>query len=99
MRFAPEFAYFFSLVTQIYKRMREADEQGDIVLPLGFTMHGRCMREGFDTVEKLALYQTRGGLIPRVPIHEEWELLEKKISPASEYESFGDLIRRVAHVV
>ncbi len=95
LRLAPELAYFFSLVTQIYKKMREAGGEALVVLPLGFTVHGRCIREGFDSVEKLALYQVGNGLIPRVPVHQQWDQLGKNIPAASEYEPFSDVVRRV----
>ena len=60
-----------------------------------FTMHGRCVREGFDRVEKLALHQLGNGLIPRVPICQQWEQLKAKMQAASEYEAFPDMVRRV----
>jgi hypothetical protein len=46
-------------------------------------------------VEKLALYQLGNGLIPRVPIHQQWDHLKAKIHSASEYESFSDVVLRV----
>jgi hypothetical protein len=96
LRLAPELAYFFSLVTQIYKRMRESEGDTAVVLPLGFAMHGRCVREGFDMVEKLALYQLQRGSIPRVPIHQQWDHLRTKMPAASEHEAFSDLVQRVS---
>ena len=75
--------------------MREAGGEASVVLPLGFTVHGRCIREGFDSVEKLALYQVGNGLIPRVPVHQQWDQLGKNIPAASEYEPFSDVVRRV----
>lgn len=99
LRLAPELAYFFSLVTQVYKRMREADGEISVVLPVGFAMHGRCVREGFDTVEKLALFQAELGKVPRVAIHQIWEKIENRVSLASEYEAFPDLVRRLRRAV
>lgn len=58
-------------------------------------MHGRCVREGFDTVEKLALFQVENGSIPRVPVHKRWEQIKGTVESAGEYESFSAVRRRV----
>jgi DEAD/DEAH box helicase/Helicase conserved C-terminal domain len=95
LRFAPELAYFFSLVTQIYKKVRQSEGELEVVLPLGFAMHGRCVREGFDLVEKLALFQAENGSVPRVAIHQRWATGGTTGITADEYESFSGLVRRV----
>jgi hypothetical protein len=57
LRLASDIAYFFGIVTQTFKRMAEAETGKTPNLPVAFALHGRCVREGFDTPEKLALHQ------------------------------------------
>jgi hypothetical protein len=95
MRFAPELAYFFSLVTQIYRKMQESGGQEEVYLPLGFVMHGRCVREGFDSIEKLALFQAERGEVPRVAIHKKWGAGNTSHINAEQYDSLPDLVRDI----
>jgi superfamily II DNA/RNA helicase len=95
IRLAPELAYFFSLIPQIYTRIMEVRGEEVGILPLGFTMHGRCVREGFDLVEKLASFQAENGQIPRVAIHRKWSDGTMNHIRSSEFESFSDLVRSV----
>jgi len=56
IRLAPELAYFFGLIPQVYRRMKEAEGGLAAVFapvpPLPFMTLGRCVREGFDHPDK-----------------------------------------------
>jgi hypothetical protein len=92
-RLAPELAYFFGLVAQIYRRNLSIDN--DVILPLSFATHGRCFREGFDSPDKFALHQILGGLYPRVAVHRRYEEIVSFITPAPESETLSDAVARV----
>ena len=95
LRFIPELAYFFGLITQAFQRNRLATTGTETDLPLEFAKHGRCVREGFDHPDKLALRQVVGGLIPRVVIHQRYAELEEFVKPGPDYESMADAVRRI----
>jgi hypothetical protein len=92
---APEFAYFFGLVVQVYRRQREVSSGQDPRLPVAFATHGRCIREGFDDPDKLALRQVLGALFPRVAVHNRYAEIERFISPGNTYESMDDAVGRI----
>jgi hypothetical protein len=95
LRLAPELAYFFGSVVQTYRRMREAETGMTVNLPLAFATHGRCVREGFDHPDKLALHQVLGAIVPRVAVHRRFENIENYIEPGRDYETFPDAVRRL----
>jgi hypothetical protein len=56
---------------------------------------GRCVREGFDSIEKLALFQAERCEVPRVAIHKKWEAEDTSHINADQYHSFPDLVRDI----
>jgi len=66
---------------------------------LGFANHSRCLRDGFDTVEKLALSVVENGTLPRVVTHQRWSELKENVSEASEEETFNQLTWRITAAV
>lgn len=95
LRLAPELAYFFGAVTQTYRRMFEVEVGKTPDLPLAFSVHGRCVREGFDTPVKLALHQAMGAVVPRVAVHRRWADVEQYFDRVGDYEKWQDVVERV----
>ncbi|WP_031498135.1 DEAD/DEAH box helicase [Bryobacter aggregatus] len=94
LRLAPELAYFFGIVTQTCRKMREV-EYGTFDLPLAFTVHGRCVREGFDHPDKLALHHVMGAVVPRVVVHQRFKEIEEFLEPGPDSEKFPEAVSRV----
>lgn len=95
LRLAPELAYFFAMVTQVYRRLMEVDVGEPPHLPLPFAVHGRCVREGFDSPIKLALHHVMGALVPRVAVHLEWESVEPYLDVTETSDKWTDLVEQV----
>ena len=85
--FIPELAYFFGLTIQVFQGNRLSQTGLDPKLPLEFAKHGRCLREGVDNADKLALRQIVGGLMPRVVVHRRYSELKEYLKPGPPYES------------
>lgn len=95
LKLAPELAYFFGLVAQIYRRMHEAKTGMPVALPLSLATHGRCVREGFDHPDKLALHHVLGALVPRVVVHQRFELISQGLTLGQDHETFPDAVQRI----
>jgi hypothetical protein len=95
LRFAPELAYFFGAVTQTYRRMSEIEIGKPPDLPLAFSVHGRCVREGFDDPAKLALHQAVGAVVPRVAIHRKWADIQEYFDGVGDYEKWQGVVEGV----
>jgi hypothetical protein len=96
LRLAPDLAYLFSIVIQTFKRMPKTQSGSTPKLTLAFTLHARCVREGFDQVEKLALHQVMGGVVPRVAVHQRFAQIADALEGGGDYEKWAALVRRVA---
>jgi hypothetical protein len=92
---APELAYFFGLVVQVYRRQQLVSSGQEPLLPLAFAAHGRCVRDGFDDPDKLALRQVLGPLYPRAAVHKRYAEIERLIRPGGTYETMDDAARRI----
>jgi hypothetical protein len=95
LRLAPEMAYFFGIVVQTYRRMSEVAGTLQVPLPLAFAMHGRCVREGFDHPDKLALHEVLGAVVPRVAVHRRFREIEDLLKAGPDHEKWGDCVNRV----
>jgi superfamily II DNA/RNA helicase len=99
IRLAPELAYFFGLIPQVYRRLKEAKGGLSAILasavPLSFVTLGRCVREGFDHPDKVALHQLLGATVPRVVIHQDFALISHTMAGGRNYEAFPDAVKRV----
>src|SRR5260370_38407926 len=91
-------AYFFDMVIRTFRRLREVKTGNGVQPPLAFAAHGRCVREGFDHPDKLALHQALGAVVPRVAVHRRFQEIENMLDGGSEYEKLADAIRRVQKV-
>ncbi len=99
LRLAPELAYFFGLTVQIFQKHRLVGTGIDPALPLAFAKHGRCLREGFDHPDKLALRQVLGALAPRVVVHHRYAELDNLLDSGADFESLADAARRIRKAI
>ena len=95
LQLAPQLAYFFGLATQTFRRLREVEIGEAPDLPVAFSMHGRCMREGFDKPAKLALHQAMGAVVPRVAVHQTWLEIQHDVDVFGEYDKWQDVVEVV----
>lgn len=98
LRIVPELAYLFSLPRQILRALTaERDEAHNP--PLGLDILGFCVREGLDSVEKLALRQLLKGNFHRRAVHRQYEIIKQHIKPPTPGETFASIINRVENAV
>lgn len=93
MRIVPELAYIFGLPAQIYRMAHQQDMLAEMPASLGAL--GQCVREGFDTLDKLAVRHVRGGRNSRRAIHREYVRIQHYLAPAVIHETFIDVVDRV----
>jgi hypothetical protein len=92
LRLVPELAYIFALPEQV-ARANQALE--DNPLEAALSVLGPCVREGFDTVEKLALRQIRRGRLSRVGVHRQWLEIANFVEVPIELEMWSAVVARV----
>lgn len=92
LRLVPELAYLFALPEQVVRANQVLD--GDPI-EASLAVLGPCVREGFDTVEKLALRQIRRGSLSRVAIHRQWLEIADFTLAQRDPEPWPAVIRRV----
>jgi hypothetical protein len=56
---------------------------------------GSCVREGYDSVEKLALAKVRGKTASRVRVHAQWGEMDWWMDPKAPDETWQELFERV----
>jgi len=90
LRIIPDIAYIASLPELIRR------ETGDLTeASLNFSSLSACIRDGVDTVEKLALYLLRKTSGRRVACHKHWLALAPVVPAPSEGEDWAALSARV----
>lgn len=92
LRLVPELAYIFTLPDQV----RRACQWDDAFLSqAALTALGPCVREGYDSVEKLALRQIRRGILSRVAVHRQWQDVAFWVEAPNGLELWTAVIARV----
>lgn len=97
LRVLPELAYVFSLPELVRRHLAveypfsDMDELASIELE----KLGSCVRDGYDTVEKLALAQVRGKASSRVRIHIQWDEMAWWMNSKVAGETWKELFDRV----
>lgn len=90
LRIVPDLAYLASLPELIRK------ECGDLSgFSSNFSLLSQCVREGLDTVEKLALFNLRSKTGERVACHRRWIEISKWVSSPDVGEDWPKLYQRV----
>lgn len=97
LRVLPELAYVFSL-PELVRRHHAAEELSSVMDELAsveLEKLGSCIREGYDSIEKLALAKLRGKAASRVRIHRQWDEMNEWIEPKSDGETWQQLFERI----
>jgi len=97
LRVLPEIAYVFSLPDLVRRHLAVEDLTlaMDELASVELEKLGSCVREGYDSVEKLALAKVRGRNASRVRVHRQWEEMEWWIDPRRSDETWQELFSRV----
>ena len=95
LRIVPELAYLFSLPAQILQQNETNASEPKNISPV-LTQLGRCIRLGFDTLEKAALNQQYSSpRLSRTQIHRHFNLIAPYLKPAPVDESWNETFGRV----
>lgn len=97
LRLLPELAYVFSLPELVRRHLAVEDLSLDMDLLASVDLEklGNCVREGYDTVEKLALARLRGKTTSRVRVHRQWDEMDWWMDPKVPGETWQELFDRV----
>ena len=97
LRVLPELAYVFSLPELVRRHLAAEDWslEMDELASVELEKLGSCVREGYETVEKLALAKFRGSSTSRVGVHRQWADMEWWISAKVPGETWPELFERV----
>jgi hypothetical protein len=97
LRVLPELAYVFSLPELVRRHLAAEDWslEMDELASVELEKLGSCVREGYETVEKLALAKFRGSSTSRVGVHRQWADMEWWISAKVTGETWPELFERV----
>jgi len=97
LRVLPELAYVFSLPELVRRHLAAegSSEDMDKLASVELEKLGSCVREGYDTVEKLALAKLRGKTTSRVGVHRQREQMDWWMDPAIPDETWQALFERV----
>lgn len=97
LRVLPELAYIFSLPELVRQYLIEEELSLDIgeLSSIELEKLGNCVREGYDTVEKLALAKIRGKTASRVRVHRQWDEMDWWMEPKVPGETWQELFDRV----
>ncbi len=97
LRVLPELAYVFSLPELVRQHLAAEDLSLDMdeLASVELEKLGSCVREGYDTVEKLALAKVRGRNVSRVGVHRQWDEMDWWMDPKVPGETWQELFERV----
>lgn len=99
LRVLPELAYIFSLPELVRQYVEKEEPASDMagLASVHLEKLGSCVREGYDTIEKLALARHRGKSVSRVGIHFQWQQMEMEwwMTSPSPNETWTDVLSRV----
>lgn len=94
IRVIPDLAYVFSLPEQIIRASRKASGlQGES--SASCSMLGSCVREGFDSVEKIALAYVLNRSLGRRAVHARWDEIDRITLSAIHPENWKSTLQRV----
>nr|WP_256490850.1 DEAD/DEAH box helicase [Sphaerotilus sp. FB-5] len=101
LRVLPELAYVFSLPDLVCRHLVAEGSSSDMAELTSVELEklGSCVREGYDTVEKLALAKIRGKTASRIRVHRQWKEMDWWMAPKVPGESWQELFERVRRSV
>lgn len=90
LRIVPDLAYLASLPELVRKEIGDSS-----AVTLSFSLLSGCVREGLDSVEKLALFNMRRKAGERIACHSRWNKVAPFVSPRTANEEWSGLYQRV----
>jgi antiviral helicase SKI2 len=95
LRIVPELSYLFSLPALLHERT-QANEVNPVPLPPALKQLGRCVRLGFNSLEKVALSQfLRSARFSRRQLHQHYAMLRSFLPSAQPGETWDQTRARV----
>lgn len=97
LRVLPELAYVYSLPELVRRHLSADDPSSSMagIASVELEKLGSCVRQGYDTVEKLALARVRGKAASRVLVHSQWDEMDWWMAPKVAGETWQELLERV----
>lgn len=94
LRIVPELSYIFGLPGQIFRAIA-VDMEDTVESPIGLSCLAVCVKEGFDSIEKVALHEICKKRLARRELHRKYQSIEKYAGVLVEGESYGDVKSRI----
>ncbi|AIG04107.1 DEAD/DEAH box helicase [Pseudomonas proteolytica] len=98
LRIIPELSYIFGLPNQIFRAIT-VDRGEDIESPVGLNCLALCVKEGLNSVEKVALREISKKRLARRELHRKYQRIEAYAGVLKEGESFGDVVNRITQAL
>jgi hypothetical protein len=98
LRIIPELSYIFGLPNQIFRAIT-VDRGEDLESPVGLNCLALCVKEGLDSVEKVALREISKKRLARRELHRKYQSIEAYAGVLTEGESFGDVLSRITQAL
>lgn len=98
MRIIPELSYIFGLPNQIFRAIT-VDRAEGLESPVGLNCLALCVKEGFDSVEKVALREISKKRLGRRELHRKYQSIEAYVGVLKDGESFGDVVDRITQAL
>ena len=98
LRIIPELSYIFGLPNQIFRAIT-VDRGEDTESPVGLNCLALCVKEGLDSVEKVALREVSKKRLARRELHYKHQDIEAYAGTLKEGESFGDVVSRITQAL
>lgn len=98
LRIIPELSYIFGLPNQIFRAI-VADRDESIESPVGLNCLSLCVKEGLDSVEKVALREVSKKRLARRELHRKYQGIAIHAGLLKQGESFGDVLDRISQAL
>lgn len=98
LRIIPEVSYIFGLPNQIFRAIT-ADRAEGIESPVGLNCLALCVKEGLDSIEKVALREVSKKRLGRRELHRKYQSIEAYAGMLKDGESFGDVVDRITQAL
>jgi superfamily II DNA/RNA helicase len=98
LRIVPELSYLFGLPNQIFRAIT-VDRGDAIESPIGLNCLGVCVKEGLNSIEKVALREVSNKRLSRRALHRKYQAIEDNVGVLTAGESFGDVLSRISQAL
>ncbi|HBP1176241.1 DEAD/DEAH box helicase [Pseudomonas aeruginosa] len=98
LRIVPELSYIFGLPNQIFNAITV--DRGEVTeSPVGLNCLALCVKEGLNSVEKVALREVSKKRLARRELHRKYQNIESYAGILKEGENFGDVVNRITQAL